>query len=823
MSENSLIPVPSGGSLRPGAEPYPATGHAQQPTANPIRMVHLFFRGRYLMLTALLVVLTPLGVWIGHKCGHTLYRSIGLIQVHPTVPKVLYSNDENSTTPMFDDFMDAQAARMRSQRVLLLAASDPEWKSCPVPLPVQWPAILSEELVVTHQGQILNVAVWDNSRETAMYAVRTVIRAYQQIYDDNLATVEAARTQKLDDRKAQLTSDRDALATQIMQLATSNAYGTDDLSRVYDQKFIELNDLKTKYAQESQQLGVNQGNYGMALTPEAEEEAIARVDPHMDAELKARDGLRDNLRILQTNYGPNSYPVANTKVRLDYFEQEVEQIRTDYEKTHGMTPVGSGTTRPTVAMAGPTTRPDQLAPLKATIERAAAELVEIGRERLTLDDLKAQKAQKEADLDATLKRIDELSTESDPTLSARLEVVSDGERPVGSANIKDTHIAMAALGGGLGLCLSVLIVSTLSLRDRRLHGPEDTQYSAVRVPMLGMVPTLSGNLTDPEQAAMAAHFVHGIRAMLQIKGDGERGRVLAITSPSAHNGKTSISLALGVSFAGAHSKTLLIDCDFIGRALSSRVNAVARPRLGRILRHQGLVDDQLLVKGLEQARRQNKRLGEVLMEMGCLPADKLDSALSAQKNAAFGVLEAIDGEDLAECVATTDIPGLSILPLGQANAEHIGSLSPAMLREVLESARSNYDIVIVDTGPILGSLEAAMVATQADDVVVVLSAGENRGAAERSLRYLEGVGAKVAGFIFNRATPRDFENSDGAQRVSSSANRWGHARSWTQSRQLANFGPVAQAVARSVGDINSSSSVGGNGNGNGKKEEPHSS
>jgi hypothetical protein len=101
-------------------------------------------------------------------------------------------------------------------------------------------------------------------------------------------------------------------------------------------------------------------------------------------------------------------------------------------------------------------------------------------------------------------------------------------------------------------------------------------------------------------------------------------------------------------------------------------------------------------------------------------------------------------------------------------------------------------------------------------VVVVLSAGENRGAAERSLKYLDGVGAKVAGFVFNRATPRDFVNSDGAQRVSSSANRWGHARSWTQSRQLANFGPVAQAVARSVGDMATGPANGNGGNGHGE-------
>jgi len=349
------------------------------------------------------------------------------------------------------------------------------------------------------------------------------------------------------------------------------------------------------------------------------------------------------------------------------------------------------------------------------------------------------------------------------------------------------------------MSLGVLFVVLLALRDRRFHGPEDTPFSAVRCPMLGMLPTLTNDLSDPEQAAMAAHFTHGIRAMLQIKGTNQGGRVIAITSPSSGNGKTSISLALGVSFAGAHSKTLLIDCDFIGRALSDRTKAIARPRLGRILRHHGLIDEDKLQEGLDHAAQHGKRLGDALVEMGYLPSDKLDTALVAQKDHTFGVLEAIDGEELAECTAPTAIPGLSILPLGQASAEHIGSLSPSLLRQVLDSTRQQYDVVIVDTGPILGSLEAAMIATQADDVVVVLSNGENRSAAERSLRYLESIGAKVAGFVFNRATNRDFNQSDGAQRMSNtSSDRWKHSRSWSTSSSANHFGPVARAVAQSM-------------------------
>ena len=241
-----------------------------------------------------------------------------------------------------------------------------------------------------------------------------------------------------------------------------------------------------------------------------------------------------------------------------------------------------------------------------------------------------------------------------------------------------------------------------------------------------------------------------------------------------------------------------------------------------MLREQGLIDDVKLQEGLDHSVLHGKRLGEALVGMGHLAEDKLEAALAAQKDHTFGVLEAIDGEDLAECTAPTAIPGLSILPLGQASPEHIGSLSPAMLRQVLEATRQKYDVVIVDTGPILGSLEAAMVATQADDVVLVLSNGENRGSAERSLRYLESVGAKVAGFVFNRAPTRDFLASNSALHMSSSADRWRHSRSWSKSETLSEYGPVARAVARSVGEadgpkMNGAARQNGNGhNGSGR-------
>ena len=89
--------------------------------------------------------------------------------------------------------------------------------------------------------------------------------------------------------------------------------------------------------------------------------------------------------------------------------------------------------------------------------------------------------------------------------------------------------------------------------------------------LLGILPNLPDRLTDPAQAATAAHCVHQIRTMLQINA-GEDSNVFAVTSASPGDGKTSLTLALGLSFAASGSRTLLIDCDLVGAGLTSRLD-----------------------------------------------------------------------------------------------------------------------------------------------------------------------------------------------------------------------------------------------------------
>lgn len=78
----------------------------------------------------------------------------------------------------------------------------------------------------------------------------------------------------------------------------------------------------------------------------------------------------------------------------------------------------------------------------------------------------------------------------------------------------------------------------------------------------------------------------------------------------------------------------------------------------------------------------------------------------------------------------------------------------ARLTRAIEHARTTYDLVVVDTPPILEAPEVvSLAADPANVVVVAVSESGRRGQLREALRKLELVGANVAGLVVNRRAP----------------------------------------------------------------------
>src|SRR5262249_49442085 len=132
-----------------------------------------------------------------------------------------------------------------------------------------------------------------------------------------------------------------------------------------------------------------------------------------------------------------------------------------------------------------------------------------------------------------------------------------------------------------------------------------------------------------------------------------------------------------------------------------------------------------------------------------------------------------------------------------ASVHDSASLSPAAFRDLLERASQCFDVVVVDTGPVLGSLEVTVVASQMDAMVLVVSKGDTRSVVKKAMSQLSVVGTRVAGMIFNRASEHDVLRY-GSSWSSSRSTRSGSNSTTVEHRevpQAQRLGPLAQAVA----------------------------
>src|SRR5439155_24068801 len=314
--------------------------------------------------------------------------------------------------------------------------------------------------------------------------------------------------------------------------------------------------------------------------------------------------------------------------------------------------------------------PDTIAMLKNNevrlndqIHAIEEQIQALGQVTKKIDDFQRQAAKAKDEVDKYDKQLEALNAQLAST--GLITPLGRATEPMTADIDKRKQTAMVGLvvGGGIPFAVALL----LGLLDSRYRysdeaGEHSTGMSAL--PLLGILPNLPDRLSDPAQASIAAHCVHQIRTMLQINSNMMPDkRAFAVTSASSGDGKTSLTLALGLSFAASGSRTLLIDSDLVGAGLTARLGM----------------------------------------------------------NGPEGILEAMTSGNLMEYIKQTDVSDLAILPVGLAQLHHAGIFSPQSVRKLVNEAKKHFEIILIDTGPILGSIEATPVAAASDGVILTVA------------------------------------------------------------------------------------------------------
>lgn len=259
---------------------------------------------------------------------------------------------------------------------------------------------------------------------------------------------------------------------------------------------------------------------------------------------------------------------------------------------------------------------------------------------------------------------------------------------------KSLNLTIGIVGG---LVVGIIIALLRQILDTTIRSPQ-AMRALSDSPVLGVVPfernaKKSPLITESQTRSIRAESFRQLRTNLHFLEVERRIQVMVVTSSMAEEGKSTTAINLGLAFSDSGRKVLLIEGD------------LRRPRIAHYL-------------GLEVAvGLTNVLAGEVGLE---------------------SVLQPWGRADMTVMTSGTLPPNPSEL-LG----------SPAMSVLVAE-LRNDFDIIIIDTPPLLPVTDAAVASALADGVVVVVRHAKTTvNQVTQSLRSLHAVDARVLGMILN--------------------------------------------------------------------------
>ncbi len=260
--------------------------------------------------------------------------------------------------------------------------------------------------------------------------------------------------------------------------------------------------------------------------------------------------------------------------------------------------------------------------------------------------------------------------------------------PLGSDLLKGALLGALAGGG---------ILFLIGLFDDRIVAISELQ-AILAEDVVGIIPLVPEgqehlHLTEDDNISLAEAF-RKLRAWLcYTHWENGPPKLVLITSGVPDEGKSTIASNLAISLASMGSKTLLVDADFCRGAMHRLFEVEQEPGLGNVLS------------------------GEVLIE---------------------------------KAIVTTNVENLWIVPRGYFGSRGSEVFLSKILDRFINDVRARFDIVIIDSSPVLAVDETSVLAGKVDAVLLAVRSGvTGMRLAKKTLAVLKSRGAFVEGVIYN--------------------------------------------------------------------------
>jgi len=267
-----------------------------------------------------------------------------------------------------------------------------------------------------------------------------------------------------------------------------------------------------------------------------------------------------------------------------------------------------------------------------------------------------------------------------------------GEAPV-SPNVR----IYLGLGAAVGLIFGVIIAFFLEYLDTSVKSLEDVERY-LQVPVLAVVPKDVGVLYKQSGMSPDAEAYRILRTNIEFNRKNPEDNAITVVSGGAGEGKSTTLVNLAYICAQGGYTTLMIDAD------------LRRPRLHTFFDINNSV-------GLT-----NYLTTELMLE---------------------------------DVILQTPVDNLYFMPSGILPSDAAGILNSRRMSELIQDVKQRFDLVLVDSPPILGVSDASVLASEVDLTMIVVQHRKlPRNMLVRVKQAVENVGGHVVGVVLNNVDVR---------------------------------------------------------------------
>lgn len=286
-------------------------------------------------------------------------------------------------------------------------------------------------------------------------------------------------------------------------------------------------------------------------------------------------------------------------------------------------------------------------------------------------------------------------TSADGAAALRLSVVAEARPsrfPFSPAPRRD-----AAAGLVLGVALGVLVALVRAQLDTRVRTAKDLSADPARA-TLGQVPLTPLLVKHPRAVLADPHSVlaesyRRVAANLQFLDASRPLRAMVVSSTVPGEGKSTTAINLALVMAEKRASVLLVDADLRSPSVAEMCGLEAAAGLSTVLGNQATIDD-------------------VVQHWG--------------------------------------VPNLHVIAAGQIPPNPSQLIDSEAMDKFLASATSTYDLVIIDTPPLLALTDGAVLARKTDGAVVVARSRKvRRPQLTEALASIDALGATCLGVVLN--------------------------------------------------------------------------